>query len=227
MRNHADKGSVGGAIWLVTICLSVVAIASPVLAAGNDSTIRIPKSERAKLADLVRREGSDIVVFDDTRFPPLYVFPGPGAGWVEWLSRFHDSTLLVQVVARSSSPTEDGRWLTTDVRAKVLEVIKETVRDFEVGQTLFIVEDGGELTIEGRKARAETPWIEPFRVDETYLIFGDGTEKGITAGDMSAFRLAGDHFSSRKIQGPKPNGIEETPAEAILADARRFGRTGR
>jgi hypothetical protein len=169
----------------------------------------------------------ELVVEKDVS-PPLSVLPPAGMSELEWLTSISDVALMVRVQAIASDRTDDQDWITSQVSAVVLDVLKAPVeRDVQPGASVTFVQDGGSMVINGRLIRAQLPYARGFAVGRTYLLFGTLGEKAgeLVVGAESTFEVqAKTRLASLKTRGA-PSATSELPVDIALQRVRAAAAT--
>ena len=114
----------------------------------------------------------ELVVEKDVS-PPLAVLPPAGTPELTWLTSISDAVLQVRVQAIEPKLTDEHDWITSQVSAIVLDVLKAPAAGaFQPGASVRFTQDGGVMVINGRRIQAQLPYARGYAVGRTYLVFG-------------------------------------------------------
>jgi hypothetical protein len=115
-----------------------------------------------------------VVVRKDFESGAGLVEPNRGVRQLEWMASLGKIGVLVadvdNVVPQLRAPHQD--WIVSTVRATITTVIQQPpAESLSVGRSIEFLQDGGELTIDGRRVRAVVPYADPHAAGNRYLLF--------------------------------------------------------
>ena len=180
-------------------CLWLPAGAQPLCAGQRNEPLMhrngVPLSQVLKDP---RATGSVVVILKDTHNGPELVMPGPpseaaaGGKQLEWMASVSPIALVVHINRVESRLTGRQDWILSDVRATIEAVIKQPpTESLSTGQRIEFQQDGGELTIDGRRVRGVIPYSNPHVVGRRYLVFAQRNPGSLTPLEVSMVGPAG------------------------------------
>lgn len=153
--------------WVLLTSLSV-SLAQPTQASENQH--RAWRGS-ATISDLIKTHKGKEIVLDQGSWPPLSVEHPPNVTAFDWFYQGVKNLLVVEINDRQSKETPDDKWITTDVQARILEVLKVTEpAHFFVGQVINFSEEGGEIVRDGQRVVTALSWAKPSQVGKKYLV---------------------------------------------------------
>jgi len=216
--------------------MGAIIVAASVLAglgaAPQESVVRQFYQQR-RIEDLARAYPGRVVELDSPSSRPLLVMPPRGEDPFVWMAGISDAVLRVELLSRESEIDErerdvsvvlPGTWIVTRVRARVIEVLEESGRDFETGEEFTFIEDGGEVRVGETVVRGVHRWATPLRAGSEYLLFvrvlPDGTP---VIGFSTAYeRLANERYRNHLVGVGSHE--SDTSAEVVLERIRQQKR---
>jgi hypothetical protein len=201
-----------------TIALSAIAVC---MIGGTDGHAQVEKAAAVQsrtgvpLQALGQGNERELVVEKDVS-PPLSVLPPAGTSELAWMTSISDVVLLVRVQTIEPKVTNEQDWITSQVSALVLDVLKgPAAGEIQQGASVTFAQDGGAMVINGRRIRAELPYARGFSVGRTYLLFATpGEAPGeLIVGPESTFEVqSNSQLASLKTRGT-PSVESEIPLE--------------
>jgi hypothetical protein len=174
---------VGVALLASLACGNVHLVATP--SARQEATSgQTPLFQRSgvPLSQLLsdpRAQGPVVVVMKAEHTSPDLVSPGPKQRQLEWMTSIVPIVFIVHVDRITPKLTPHQDWIVADVSATVESVVKQRAADsLATGGTVAFVQDGGELTVAGRRVNAVLPYADSYVVGGRYLIFADRWSDG-------------------------------------------------
>lgn len=176
------------------------------------------------IKDLIAQTEDDVIEILQGGFPPLRVEPPPGTSAIEWETNLASTVLRIEILSKESKLATTQKWVVTDVEARILEVLKENIQNFDIGQRVSFLEQGGEIKIGEKTVRALVGWAEPFKVGSEYLVFVTVAPSGdllVRPGNSYGLVESGK-FKSLLTRQPPANEFSEQPADVVLQRIRDY-----
>jgi hypothetical protein len=215
--------------------MGAIIVAASVLAslgAGPQESVVRQFYQQRPIEELARAYPGRVVELDSPSSRPLLVMPPRDADPFVWMAEISDAVLRAELLSRESlidgrerevSVVLPGTWIITRVRARVIEVLKESGRDFESGEEFTFIEDGGEVRLGDAVVRGVHRWARPLVVGGEYLLFArvlpDGT---LVIGFSGAYeRLENGRYRNHMVGiGSRESDVS---AEVVLERIRQQG----
>ncbi len=158
---------------ILLICLVLMTSLGVYLAQTSEASENQHRAWRgsATIADLIRAHKGKDIILDQGSSPPLSVEHPPNVTAFDWFYQGVKNLLVVEIIERQSKETPDDKWITTNVQARIVEVLKVTEpAHFFPGQVFNFSEEGGEIQREGQRVVTDLGWAKPLQVGKKYLV---------------------------------------------------------
>ena len=153
----------GCALWLALGQASFEAWA-------QDHNPRQVKRHPGRPIEQLVKQGEPSLVVLDSEDPPLVMWPEPATSMVDWLSKFFNAILVVQITERHSDFVPSGTWVRSEVIGRIVSVVRGPQEAQPGGQIRF-EQSGGTVQVAETTVSAVVPHVREMLPGERYLMF--------------------------------------------------------